>query len=90
MLEFYYGAMGARIPIPNMKQIKSSNLHSASYNSVTKELTVNFHNGSTYKYPNVSTSLNDRFEETFSGENGKSAGKFFNAEIKHLPCEKVK
>lgn len=73
-----------------MKQIKSSNLHSANYESGTRKLTVNFQNGSSYEYPNVPSDLYNRFEETFSGENGKSAGKFFNAEIKHLPCEKVK
>jgi hypothetical protein len=72
-----------------MKQIKSSNLASASYNRITRELTVNFKNGSTYKYPNVSNELYEKFEDTFSGENGKSAGKFFNEHIKGLPFEKV-
>lgn len=73
-----------------MKQIKSSNLHSANYEVISRTLTVNFHNGSSYKYPNVPSELYNRFEETFSGENGKSAGKFFNQHIKHLPFEKVK
>lgn len=72
-----------------MKQIVSSNLASASYNRIAKELTINFKNGSTYKYPNFSNELYEKFEETFSGGNGKSAGKFFHANIKHLPNEKV-
>ncbi|MCU0238511.1 MAG: KTSC domain-containing protein [Pyrinomonadaceae bacterium] len=73
-----------------MKSIKSSNLESASYNPITKELIVNFRNYSSYKYENVSNELYNQFEETFSGENGKSAGKFFNTNIKNLPCEKLK
>lgn len=72
-----------------MKQIVSSNLASASYNRIAKELTVNFKNGSSYKYSNISNELYEEFEDTFSGENGKSAGKFFNANIKHLPSKKV-
>lgn len=65
----------------------SSNLIFASWNDETKELIVKFHNGTSYKYPNVSEDLWNEFSKTVN-ENG-SAGKFFNANIKHLPCEKI-
>jgi hypothetical protein len=72
-----------------MKQITSSNLASANYDAGSEVLTVTFKNGTSYKYPNVPSKLYGEFEETFSGENGKSAGQFFNTHIKQLPCEKV-
>lgn len=71
------------------KKIISSNLDSANYDDETNVLFVKFKNGTEYFYPNISVELYKQFEETFSGENGKSAGKFFNANIKYLPCEKV-
>lgn len=71
------------------KPIKSSNLEAANYNAGTKVLLVKFRNGTEYCYPNVSATLAGNFERTFEGANGASAGKFFNANIKHLPCEKV-
>jgi hypothetical protein len=72
-----------------MKSIKSSNLESASYDVISKTLIVNFRNGTSYKYFNISSGLNNQFEETFSGENGKSAGKFFNQHIKNFECQKL-
>lgn len=73
----------------NYKSINSSNLNSANYNAGMQLLYVKFKNGTKYFYPDFSPELYNQFEETFSGENGKSAGKFFAANIKHLPCEKV-
>lgn len=69
------------------KPIKSSNLEAAKYEDGT--LFVKFKNGTEYSYQNISPELYKEFEETFSGENGKSAGKFFSAHIRHLPSEKV-
>lgn len=71
------------------KPIMSSNLEAASYDPQTKELIVKFKNGTAYKYPDVPVKTYVEFENTFDGANGKSAGKFFNAYIKHLPFEKI-
>lgn len=73
----------------NLKPINSSNLEAAAYDEETRVLTVEFKNGSKYKYPEFPLDLYKDFEATFSGENGKSAGKFFYAKIRHLPCEPV-
>ena len=72
----------SEINIPN-----SSNLKSASYDEATKIMIVNFQNGTSYRYANVPEELWSRFETTVN-ENG-SAGKFFHANIRNLPCEKV-
>ena len=71
------------------KSITSTNLDGASYDPQTKELLVKFKNGTTYKYFDVPVKVYVDFESTFSGEKGKSAGKFFNGHIKHLQFEKV-
>lgn len=72
-----------------MQNINSSNLKAANYDEASSTLIVQFRNGSSYKYTNVDSGLYSEFAETFSGENGKSAGKFFNSRIRHLPCEKL-
>ncbi|HQU85918.1 MAG TPA: KTSC domain-containing protein [Pyrinomonadaceae bacterium] len=71
------------------KKINSSNLEAAAYDEETKALIIEFKNGSKYKYPEFPLNLWTDFEATFSGEDGKSAGKFFFAKIRHLPCEQV-
>lgn len=71
------------------KSIVSSNLDSAAYSANSKTMFVRFKNGTTYRYPSVANKIWQEFEATFSGEDGKSAGKFFNAHIRSLPCEKV-
>lgn len=71
------------------KPIKSSNLEAANYNAAMQILYVRFKNGTEYCYHNISPALYAEFEKTFDGANGASAGKIFNANIKHLPCEKV-
>jgi len=65
----------------------SSNLKFASWDDETNELIVEFQNGTSYKYPNVPETLWNEFSKTVN-ENG-SAGKFFSANIKHLPCEQI-
>lgn len=72
-----------------LKPIVSSNLDAAGYDAATKTLVVRFKSGASYKYPNFDPALYAAFETQFSGDNGKSAGKFFHANIKNLPCKKV-
>lgn len=71
------------------KPIKSSNLEAACYNGTSKEMVVRFKGGNEYRYFDISEKLWNEFADTFSGDGGKSAGKFFSANIRHLPCEKV-
>lgn len=71
------------------KPIVSSNLDAASYEPTTRELIVKFKNGTAYKYPDVPVKIYVDFEKTFSGEGDKSAGKYFNGHIRHLPSEKI-
>ena len=73
----------------SFKIIKSTNLGAANYDAATQMLIVQFKNGTQYRYPKVSPELYREFEATFGGENGASAGKFFHANIKHLPCDKI-
>lgn len=71
------------------KPIKSSNLEAACYNGTSKEMVVQFKGGNQYRYFDVSDELWNNFADTFNGENGKSAGKFFAANIRSLRCEKI-
>jgi hypothetical protein len=73
----------------NFKPINSSNLEAASYDVVTQQMIVRFKNGTQYRYFDISPELYKAFEETFSGERGLSAGKFFNAHIRHQTSEKI-
>ena len=68
------------------RAIKSSNLERAGYDSATKELVVEFKNGTAYRYFDFPQNLWGEFAKTIKADG--SAGKFFNQHIKHLPCEK--
>lgn len=70
--------------------IVSSNLKSANYDPASKDLIITFKAGTRYKYPNFSPELYKEFERTFDGSDGRSAGKFFHANIRSLPNEKIK
>lgn len=72
-----------------MTPVKSSNIEAAGYDNDSGELIVEFKGGSKYFYPNVPEKLFQEFEKEFDGEDGRSAGKFFHREIRHLPCEKL-
>lgn len=71
------------------KPIKSNNLEAACYDPQTNILIVKFKNGTSYQYPNFPADVYRQFEERFDGADGKSAGQFFSAYIRHLPNEKV-
>lgn len=64
------------------KQIISGNLDSASYDAEEELLTVRFKNGTAYRYAGVWPKTYRDFEETFDGENGRSAGRFFSQSIR--------
>jgi hypothetical protein len=57
-------------------EVSSSNIASLSYNEESKELTVEFKNGSEYMYNHVPLKI---FEDFLDAD---SKGKFLNAEIK--------
>ena len=67
--------------------IVSSNLESAAF--VDGAIVVRFKNGSSYRYPNCTGELWTKFQKTFDGKQGRSAGKFVNAELKPKPYERV-
>lgn len=71
------------------KPIKSSNLEAACYNGSTREMVVRFKGGNEYRYFDIPQELWNQFADTFSGDGGKSAGKFFHANIRNLRCEKI-
>lgn len=73
----------------SFQPIVSSNLKAAKYDAETKEMIVRFKNETAYKYPNIDDHLWNEFESQFDGEDGRSAGKFFHANIRHRPCEKL-
>ena len=56
--------------------ISSTNLKSASYNTETSVLTVNFNNGGIYEYQNIPCELFTKFRMS------DSQGKFLNQKIK--------
>ena len=64
------------------KTIVSSNLDSAQYDAESELLTVRFKNGTAYRYTDVSAETYRNFEETFDGEDGRSAGRFFSQHIR--------
>lgn len=62
---------------------ESSMIQSSTYNTVTGELLVVFHGGSTYKYENVTN-------EDYTGfVNGESTGKSFNEHIRKYTGSKL-
>lgn len=69
--------------------IISSNLNAASYDESKQLLVVEFRSGAKYSYANFSATLWTQFWKTFEGKDGNSAGRFFQANIRHLPSEKV-
>jgi hypothetical protein len=71
------------------KPIVSSNLDAAAYDPKAKVLVIRFKNGTSYRYPKFPQDLWKKFEKTFDGKDGRSAGKFFFAEIRQLPSEKI-
>ena len=65
-------------------QLESSNLDKATYDYVTQEMLIIFHNGSCYSYANVPENI---FTEL---KVAKSAGKFFNSNILLVfKCKKI-
>lgn len=65
-------------------ELSSSMLNSADYDSVEKELTIEFSNGDEYKYKDVPQEIFTELSAT------PSAGKFFLAKIKNkFEYEKV-
>lgn len=67
--------------------VTSSNLEKAIYDFDTKDLVVEFKNGTAYRYFNFERKLWDEFSKTFKADG--SAGKFFSANIKNLANEKI-
>lgn len=67
--------------------IVSSNLESAAF--VDGAIVVRFKNGSTYRYPSCTGELWMKFQKTFDGQNGRSAGKFLNAELRPKAYERL-
>jgi hypothetical protein len=65
--------------------IQSSNLKSASYNTLTKVLTTTFNNGSIYEYYDVPWELFTKFRMS------ESQGKYFNMNIsRNYTYKKIK
>jgi hypothetical protein len=71
------------------KTITSSNLESAAYDAAKKELVIRFQNGTAYRYPAFPADLWKKFERTFDGKDGRSAGKFFFASVRPLEAVKI-
>lgn len=67
--------------------IVSSNLESAAYENGA--IVVRFKNGTAYRYPKCTGELWADFQTTFDGKDGRSAGKFHNAQLKPLEYERI-
>lgn len=57
-------------------EVESSNVHSWKYDSGRKVVTVRFHNGSAYEYPDVTQKEWDEYR------NAKSAGKIVAVQLR--------
>jgi len=68
--------------------IVSSNLESAAFDAKGRKAVIRFNNGTAYEYTKFMPSLWTKFQKTFDGKTG-SAGKFFFANIKKLPCTQL-
>lgn len=68
--------------------IVSSNLHSAALDLRTGDIVVRFKNGSQGRYEGARPKWSD-FQKTFDGKDGRSAGKFLNAQLKAFPYERL-
>lgn len=71
----------------DFQPIVSSNLESAAF--VDGAIVVRFKNGSAYRYPNCDDLLWKKFQKTFDGKDGRSAGKFLNAELRPRAYERI-
>lgn len=69
--------------------IVSGNLEAAAFDPQTRTMIVKFRSGTAYRYRQIPPSVWDKFQKTFDGKNGRSAGKFFHAQIRSLESEKV-
>lgn len=58
-----------------INEVNSSNLVRSEYDTISKEMIVEFKNGARYKYDDVSHELYTKFRMS------ESQGKFFNSEI---------
>ncbi len=67
----------------DFQPIVSSNLESGAYEKAKRTLTLRFKNGTAYEYTKCMPSLWTKFQKTFDGKEGRSAGKFFFANIKN-------
>ena len=68
----------------DMTPVASSNVAQIGYDEEAKELYVEFHNGSTYKYLDVPPAKYD------SLKHAPSVGSYLNKQIKNVfACEKV-
>lgn len=63
-------------PKIDMREVKSSQVHSVGYHPETKTLAVRFSNGSTYHYANVAPEVHASMLKA------ESLGKFLSARIK--------
>jgi hypothetical protein len=70
-----------------VKSINSSNLEEASYDSDNRQMVVSFKNGMKWRYFDVPAEIWAGFTQTVS--DGGSVGKYFHANIRRLPGEKV-
>lgn len=69
-----------------MKPVKSSTIAAVDHDG--KRMTVQFHNGGIYDYPDVPKQLYDRMVSAHDG--GESIGKFFHANVKTAGFKHVK
>lgn len=73
--------------IDGFQPIVSSNIESAKFEGDL--IIVRFRNGSAYSYPNCDAKLWNDFRTQFDGKNGRSAGKFLNAQLRPRPYLKL-
>jgi hypothetical protein len=77
----------AKATTDGFEPIVSSNLESAKFEG--DAIVVRFKNGTAYRYPGCDQRLWNEFRKTFDGKNGRSAGKFHNAQIRPKAYEKI-
>ncbi|MBK8810703.1 MAG: KTSC domain-containing protein [Acidobacteria bacterium] len=71
-----------------IQNVVSSNISGAGYDPEARVLTVIFKSGAGHRYPDFPADKWAEFSATFDGTNG-SAGKYFHANIRHLPNERI-
>lgn len=79
------------LPVTQRKSFPTSCMMAfASYNRVKNELVLTFHNGVKYRYPGVLPEVVEPlFAEAATPEGAISAGKWFHANMRKQPCERV-